>query len=163
VRVLGIDPATHSGFVLLQDGEFFDSRVVHFEGKAGFRRLQSIAKATTSLLEQWTPDLVAIEGYGYNNKFTLVTLVEIGAIIRCCLLGVVKWIDVPPACLKKFACGKGNAKKPQVAESVKRRWDFVSQSHDVIDAYVLAQIAQQYMVCGDSGKVEGVNYESLSI
>jgi Holliday junction resolvasome RuvABC endonuclease subunit len=38
--------------------------------------------------------------------------------------------------------GKGNATKDQMALSVKQRWAYASPSHDIVDAFALAQMAQ---------------------
>lgn len=144
MKYLGIDPSTKSGFVLLDhEGQVLDTRIVRFEKISGFKRLQLIANATVSLVEQWSPDRVAIEGYAYGNVHTLVTLVEIGSIIRYCLYGKVPWVDIPPTVLKRWCTGRGNAKKEEVARYVKERWGFESKSDDIVDAYVLARMAKE--------------------
>jgi crossover junction endodeoxyribonuclease RuvC len=52
------------------------------------------------------------------------------------------YIDVAPAGVKKFASGKGNTKKDELAVHIYKRWDFEHPSDNVRDAYVLAQIAR---------------------
>lgn len=90
-------------------------------------------------------DLVAIEGYGYGGP-GLAVLVELGALIRARLLDRgVRFIDVAPAALKKFACGKGNAKKDEVRLAVYKRWGFEHASNDAVDAYALAKVAEAVM------------------
>lgn len=95
--------------------------------------------------------LWVIEGYAYGvgKGSSLADLAEIG--------GVVKWwlyfeegcpfIVVPPARLKKFVCGKGNAKKDEMRLAVYKRWKFEHESHDVVDAYALAQLGRAYLDC----------------
>jgi crossover junction endodeoxyribonuclease RuvC len=52
------------------------------------------------------------------------------------------YIDVTPAGVKKFASGKGSAKKDELAVHIYKRWGFEHPSDNVRDAYVLAQIAR---------------------
>jgi crossover junction endodeoxyribonuclease RuvC len=55
----------------------------------------------------------------------------------------VRWTDVPPPVLKKWITGKGNADKKKMAQAVCEKWQFVSKSDDVVDAYALARLAQR--------------------
>lgn len=142
MRILGIDPSTYTGMVFLdnQPSEKEICRLVNFPNSKGFGRLQLIAQGVGSLLEQYPPDKVYIEGYAFGNHTSLVTLVEIGTIIRAELFNrKIQWEDVPPTALKKWTTQKGNATKALMAEVVKARWGFTSSSDDVIDAYALAR------------------------
>ncbi|CRF29172.1 Uncharacterised protein [Mycobacterium tuberculosis] len=44
--------------------------------------------------------------------------------------------------MKKFATGKGNAKKDEMVLPIYRKWGFEHGSDNVRDAFVLAQIAR---------------------
>ncbi len=57
----------------------------------------------------------------------------------------VAFLVVPPARLKKFACGKGNAKKDEIRLAVYKRWGFEAPTNDEVDAYVLARIGLAYL------------------
>jgi hypothetical protein len=46
----------------------------------------------------------------------------------------VAFADVPPASLKKFACGKGNAKKEEMLAAAIRRLGYEGSSFDEVDA-----------------------------
>jgi crossover junction endodeoxyribonuclease RuvC len=50
-------------------------------------------------------------------------------------------LRVPPTTLKKFATGRGNAKKPEVMLSVFKKWGVEILDDNLADAYVLARIA----------------------
>lgn len=50
-------------------------------------------------------------------------------------------LKVPPATLKKFATGKGNARKPEVIVSVYKKWGQELIDDNLADAYVLARMA----------------------
>lgn len=143
MRTCGLDISTCTGMALVGHGED-RGKTVQIPKERGFLRLQLIASDVQHTLETWQPDWVAIEGYAYvKNVSAFVTLVEVGTVIRMALrqLGL-SWVEVPPTVLKKWTCGKGNADKVRMALSAKERWDFSSHSHDIVDAFCLAQMAQ---------------------
>jgi Holliday junction resolvasome RuvABC endonuclease subunit len=110
----------------------------------GFQRLHSIASDVAQTLQVWRPTFVAIEGYAYvRNVGAFVTLVEIGTVIRQAMYAQqLPWVEVPPTVLKKWTTGSGIATKDQMALSVRQRWSYQSHSHDIVDAFALAQMAQ---------------------
>lgn len=143
MRSCGIDAAASTGLALVGDEEDRGKRL-YLPEERGFHRLQLIADDVSMTLSIWKPELVAIEGYAYvRNIRSLVTLVEIGTTIRSVLYRLgIPWLDVPPTVLKKWTTGKGHATKDQMAAAVKARWAYHSTSHDIVDAYALAQMAQ---------------------
>lgn len=156
MRSVGIDPSTSTGMVLLAE-DHVSSSVVNFPGLKGIPRVLAIKERARELLFAWKPDVVVIEGYGFANKFTLTLMVEIGFSLRLLLHELqVPWYIAPPTVLKKFATGSGAAKKPQVSAAVASRWGFKAPSDDVVDAYVLAQIAKELGVNGVTSGLKGV-------
>ena len=162
-RILGIDPSTKSGVVVVSgNGDLIDSKIITFPDARGFKRLQLIAKSFHSIVTHHNPSLIVIEGYAYGNAHTLVTLVEIGTIIRHTLFSHgLSWYDVPPSKLKKFTTGKGNAKKDEMAVHVKDRWGFTSKSNDVVDAYALAQLGRMIALQGVPKEIGALSCEDL--
>jgi len=155
-KVMGIDPSTKTGLALIADDHCATS-VVSYPGSEGIHRLECLVSGVVQKLDAWKPDLVVIEGYGYANKYTLSLMVEIGVLIRMSLhTRGIPWYICPPSVLKKYATGNGAAKKPAVASAVKLRWGFDAPSDDVVDAYVLAQIAKELVVSGLSTGLKGV-------
>ena len=143
MKTVGIDPATTTGMALVGNGGD-RGKTVHVPKLRGFLRLQLIANEISETLLVWEPEFVAIEDYAYvKNVDAFITLVEVGTVIRMTMkeLGV-PWVDVPPAVLKRWTTGKGNAKKDEMVVAVKKRWQFASHSHDIVDAIALAQMAQ---------------------
>jgi len=143
LKTVGLDCATCTGMALVGDGED-RGKTIHVPKARGYPRLQLIANEISETLLIWEPLFVAIEDYAYvRNISAFVTLVEVGTVARMTMkeLGI-PWVDVPPAVLKRWTTGKGNAKKEQMAVSVKERWQFASHSHDIVDAIALAQMAQ---------------------
>lgn len=139
----GIDISTCTGMALVGDEEP-RGKTVQVPEQRGFLRLQLIANDVAQTLHIWEPTFVAVEGYAYvRNISAFVTLVEIGTAIRITLRQMhIPWVEVPPTVLKKWTTGKGNATKDQMALSVRDRWDYRSPSHDIVDAFALAQMAQ---------------------
>lgn len=143
LKVLGVDPSTKSGLVYMDGPEVYAS-VLRNESLKGISRVEWIRKSFEAYLDTHPEiDCAVIEGYAYANKYTLSTLVEIGINLRLSMYrrGIPCYI-CPPSVLKKVATGKGNAKKPEVAAGVLSKWGYTSPSDDVVDAYVLAKIAQ---------------------
>lgn len=119
-------------------------KTVQVPNERGHLRLQLIANEVAHTLEVWDPAFVAVEGYAYcRNVNSFVTLVEVGTVIRQTLYRTqVSWVEVPPTVLKKWTVGKGNASKDEMAWAVRQRWQYHSHSHDIVDAFALAQMAQ---------------------
>jgi len=156
MKVLGVDPSTKTGLVWIDDPKIA-MVVLNHPDKRGLHRLEALDIEFRGFLHQWQPDLVVIEGYGYANKYTLALMVEIGILFRMALHRAgIPFYTCPPSVLKKFATGKGNAKKSEVAKAVEGKWGFFSPSDDLVDAYVLAKIAQELSVSGLSTALKGV-------
>lgn len=82
---------------------------------------------------------VYLEAYSFGSKNTRAHQTgEYGGLLRYFLL-TEDWpvIEVPPTTLKKFATGKGNAKKPIVAACLAKRYQLDLASDDEYDAYGL--------------------------
>lgn len=98
------------------------------------------ANKLLALLEKHQPDRILIEGYSLGSATGAEPLITVGAILRYVLhLSGYAWGDVAPSRLKKFA---GAALKQDMKLAVFKRWGFEHSSDDVIDAYVLALIAE---------------------
>jgi crossover junction endodeoxyribonuclease RuvC len=158
--ILGVDPSTSTGVVVLAGSKFIQGHLLKFDGVEGYQRLHLIAEAFGSILDIYKPDEVFIEGFGYNNRFTLVILVQIGTLIRQQMWNRgMKWWDVPPNVLKKWVTGSGKADKKAMAKSVKERWGFEAKSNDVMDAYALAQLGRYALGSGLDSTLKGVRKE----
>ncbi len=144
MRTVGLDPASCTGMALVEGAEG-RGKTIHLPEQRAYLRLHLIARQVEDTLRVWQPELVAIEGYAYVQSVgTFVTLVEIGTVIRQVLYKrYLPWLEIPPTVLKKWTTGKGNATKDQMAVAVKARWGYASLSHDIVDAFALAQFAQQ--------------------
>lgn len=87
-------------------------------------------------------DLAVIEGYAYGRHNRAHQIGELGGIIRlACWHQRIPYVEVPPATLKKFATGKGNAGKDDMLVAAIRRLDYQGASHNEADALWLHQLA----------------------
>jgi Holliday junction resolvasome RuvABC endonuclease subunit len=143
MKTLGVDGAACTGLALV-GGEDHRGKTVEVPHERGHLRLQLIANEVARTLQIWQPEFAAIEGYAFvRNIRSFVTLVSIGTIIRDTLYrSRIPWVEVPPAVLKRWTTGHGNATKAHMAASVKERWAYASHSHDIVDAFALAQMCQ---------------------
>ena len=117
------------------------------------RRLEKIASWVFNVLaaEGGNIALVAIEGPSLGQMRQGGEHVRAGlwwAIVRGVLCGAPV-IEIPPATLKKYVAGKGNAGKDEVVLAVAKRYPsgvdgvipFPGETNDDADAFVLAAIA----------------------
>lgn len=165
IIVLGIDPSlTATGMVTLDERDGFFSRVVR-PRFAGVRRLIEIEQAVAQAAEGIT--LVAIEGYAFGAQASREALGELGGVLKLCLYECkVPTIIVPPSSVKKFACGRGNAKKDELRLAVYKKWGLDEQqlrTADEVDAYVLAQIALVVALRRAGREVELLKYEAEAL
>lgn len=151
-RILGLDPSTKTGYAILDcdpNGIVTKHEVgrIHFPKIKGMARLHAFYERVVKLIHDNEPDGIIIEGYGFANKHTLVTLVEVGTMLRYAIhTSQVPWLEVPPTSLKKFTTGVGNAKKDKMLLEVYKRWDFDANTDDEADAFALAMFG--FGVCG---------------
>lgn len=140
---LGVDPSTKTGVAVVNGGKVLHTSRIEAKGLTGLHRAGHIAAQLMSVIERNRPDLVVFEGYGYANTHTLVTLVEIGTVLRYFVTqSGLEYVDVPPTSLKKFVTGKGNAKKETMILETYKRFDVEVATNDEADAIGLAMFGQ---------------------
>lgn len=141
-RFIGIDPSTKTGLVILdKNGEIIDTmEITSKQSDPG--RMADIITDTMENLEQ--DDVIAIEDFAYGAKGNAVGIqYGLGYGLRIEMYNNdIKYIEVGPGQLKKFASGKGNTKKDELAVHIYKQWGFESKSDNIRDAFVLAQIAR---------------------
>lgn len=136
MKVLGVDVSTKTGIAVVETGKkVIFTEQVEFKKMTGWPRVSSIAGRVMEIREEFQPDLILLEGYGFANANTLVPLVEIGTAIRYFLWQEgQEYLDVPPTSLKKFVLGKGVGKKEMILLEVYKRWGFTAPTNDIADA-----------------------------
>ncbi|PZM62583.1 hypothetical protein [Paenibacillus dendritiformis] len=140
MRFVGIDPSTKTGICILDTfGNVIDAVEITGEGEDPGRMCEIIGKTIDNLEPG---DLVGIEGFGYATGSGII-MGGIGWGIRMDMFQMdYKYIEIAPSQLKKFASGKGNAKKDELAVQIYKHWGFEHPSDNVRDAYVLAQVVR---------------------
>lgn len=141
-RYVGVDPSTKTGIVILDsDGGYIDGMEIAGKGTDPGRMIDIIEEVRSQLEPG---DRIAIEGFSYGSKGRGVDFqFGLGWGLRIDLYNDGKdYIEVSPAAVKKFASGKGNTKKDELAVHIFKRWGFEHHSDNVRDAFVLAQIVR---------------------
>lgn len=149
---IGIDPSlTGTGLVSYQTAyEIPIVKTFTVGNKNATKSMDARLRRYDKLLGEilvWLPagsSGIAIEGYSFGSKGnTLTGLAEFGGILRFHLIvdQGLRVVEVPPATLKLFACGKGTADKGTVKLAVWKRWKVEFDNDNETDAYVLARIA----------------------
>lgn len=104
------------------------------------------------------PHLVAVEGYSYGSSFNAHQMGEAGGIVRLALYQIgVKYIEVAPQQVKKFATGKNTAKKDEMRLGVYKRWGVELETEHDIDAFVLRKIAEAVHAANNNSESEPLN------
>lgn len=140
MRYVGIDPSTKTGFVALdEDGEVLRAKELTGVGSEDPKRMITLID---DLMAHIKPDdFIVIEGFGFASQ-QAIQLGGIGWGIRMALTRRgYSYKEAAPSQLKKFASGKGNMKKDELAVHIYKNFGFEHSSDNVRDAYVLAQIA----------------------
>lgn len=108
----------------------------------GEQRLYHIRKAILEILDAGRVDVVVVEGFSYGSKgAAIVDIGGLGWVIRLALWErAVPYVEVPPACLKKYACGTGGAKKEQVLVQAVHRAGRTFADNNQADAWWLYQM-----------------------
>lgn len=154
MRFVGIDPSTKTGFVALdKDGQVSRAKEIQGIGKKDPIRMITLIDDIMQHVQK--DDFIVIEGFGFASQQAIQSG-GIGWGVRMALARRgYKYIEVAPNALKKFvgASGwkgetgnktrlKGKEKKLEVMNAVSEHFDFIHKSDNVVDAYVLAQIAR---------------------
>lgn len=151
MRVVGVDLSlTATGYADERGSGVIRVKVRGPERLAEIRDelMRRIGRFTPALPDEpedggWAPGgrpLVVLEGYSYASKGrSVVDIGELGGVIRLLLWEeAIPYIEVPPAVLKKFATGRGNAGKPEMLDAAIRHWAYEDSPDDnAVDAYLL--------------------------
>jgi crossover junction endodeoxyribonuclease RuvC len=131
---------TATGFAC-SDGR---SGVLEPKSLRGMARVTWILDRIDTLTEH--ADLTVVEGYAFGAKGSAVfDIAELGGVVRFHLHDHKRaYCDVPPACLKKFATGKGNAKKEDVLVAAVKQLGYEGSNHNVSDALFLLEMARAH-------------------
>ncbi|MYX21983.1 hypothetical protein GTY77_18235 [Streptomyces sp. SID8380] len=142
-RFIGIDPSGETGMVLLdRNGNYLDGFEILSNQSNKTAKICEIVEDIMDNLE--FDDVIAIEGFSFGSRGKGIDFqFGLGHAIRLELYRQnMKWTEVTPTQVKKFATGKGTTKKENMILPIMRHWNFEHDSNNVRDAFVLAQVAR---------------------
>lgn len=143
MRFIGIDPSGETGLTILdRNGNYLDGFEIAPDTSDKTVKICEIVETIFDNLE--LGDVIAIEGFSFGSKGKGIDFqFGLGHAIRLELYRQnMKWIEVSPTQVKKFATGKGTTKKENMILPINRLWGFEHESNNVRDAFVLAQVAR---------------------
>jgi crossover junction endodeoxyribonuclease RuvC len=155
-RILGVDPGSRkTGFGIIESGRFnpnyLISGVIRVEKYSGAHRLKNIYQSICQIIEQYQPDVLAIEKvFVYKNPKSAITLGQARGVILC----AAAMYDVPimeytPTQVKSTIVGKGHAGKTQVQFMVQNLLKLTeAPQEDAADALACALCHDRYMSLG---------------
>lgn len=113
----------------------------------GYDRHWYVAEAVLRVVANLRPDVVIVEGYAHHGPgaVALIRSAELGGIVRAALTRHgVTFLDVPPATLKRWATGNGNARKEAMTSRAVELGARLSKpnAHDEADAYLLRLLGE---------------------
>lgn len=142
MRVLGIDPSTKMGLIVLDNKKGVIQTVyqgVFVSKNKDMQRLGDIGGCILDMLKKYKPDLIGLEGYSFGSKFNHEIMYSLGTVIRYFLWqSEYDYNVIPPTTLKKFVTGKGNSKKDLMLLGVYKNWGYDTTNDNLSDAYGIA-------------------------
>jgi crossover junction endodeoxyribonuclease RuvC len=127
MKIMGVDPGTIRMGVAVINGSSrtFDApfyrTITLGQKKALHERLNTIFIKVCDLLDEWRPDVVALEDIFHGASFR--SAIRIGearaAVILAATQKGITVVEYPPARVKSAVCGSGRAAKVQVQNMVK--------------------------------------------
>jgi len=146
--ILAIDPSlTGTAVVIGGPSGVYDIRRFssHHRTDTVYHRIQryrGLVAEVAAYIGCQSIDAVFIEGYSLGHaRPGVFQLTEYGGLLRVMLLDLTSDIyEVPPSSLKRFAAGKGNAKKPVVAKCLSVRYGVRFDTDDEYDAFGLYRL-----------------------
>lgn len=169
--ILGIDPGTQIlGYGLIMASgrrvEFMDMGVLNLRKERDhFKKLQIITEQVTALIEQYSPDELAVEApfYGVNPQTMLKLGRAQGAAIAAALLKDIPVCEYAPRSVKLAITGRGAASKEQVAMMITSMLH-IDIHPDFLDATDALAIAMCHYLTGSNatgGRGNGSSWENF--
>lgn len=161
-RILALDQASHiSGWSIYDNKKLITYGTFEATGASEAERMHSVNEWLQSMLQNWQPDVVGIEGIQYQAQFGVVTFQTLarlqGILMETCLQNKIKY-KICPTNTWRAHCGvkgKSRADKKASMKLLVKQWCDIQVSDDCADAigigkYVAETFAQQ---------IEIVNWE----
>ncbi|SMF88060.1 crossover junction endodeoxyribonuclease RuvC [Paenibacillus uliginis N3/975] len=159
MRIVGIDPATNTGVVILDaTGQPIGAAVLTGKGEykpGGITQEQRISLENQIYSILRPGDVVTKEGIGHATEMLITTAKIHGGLEGMITRRGLEFDEVAPNAVKKFVnvsgwVGepgskqrlKGKAKKEAMAAAALEHFGYSNPRHDVVDAYIIAKIGE---------------------
>lgn len=162
-RTLALDQASHTtGYAIFDDKQLVTSGVFNAKGKDEIERIIAVRQWLVSILQNWQPDLVGIEGIQFQEEgggqkmgvTVFETLARLqGVLMVTCYEQKVNF-RLCPTNTWRHACGvkgKARADKKRSMQALVKEWYGLNVTDDIADAigigyYLCHQVNQFYSV-----------------
>jgi len=162
-RFVGIDPSTKTGFVALDgNGNVLKAKELTGAGDKDPYRMTTMIDEIMAHIQK--DDVIVIEGFGFNSQ----QAIQLGGIGWGIRMGLCRrgfhYYEAAPNAVKKYVGvtgwigEKGNKvrlkdkeKKKAVMDAVVKEFNFHHNSDNVVDAYIMAEIAKSIYFSLHSG------------
>ena len=125
MRIIGIDPGLGRvgyGIIEIQDEKkiFLDCGVIETDKKKKEEyRLYEIFDDLNTLIDQWKPDIAAVEKFFFYRSSTTISVVQARGVIMMTLASKnIQVSEYAPSKVKLTITGSGKASKKEVIEAV---------------------------------------------
>jgi len=151
IITIGIDPSLTSTGICVMDenGQVLQSLALSSK-HYGVKRLDDFKDKVGEIFYPYRNKghelFIAIEGYSFASNTQGIALGELGGMMRLYMYELgIKYIEVPPTVVKKFATGKGNSDKIAMAVALQKQYGLEYPTSDQTDAHFLGLIGLAYM------------------
>lgn len=155
MRFIGIDPSTKTGFVALDEsGQVLRAKELTGVGKEDPKRMVTLIDEVITHVKP--NDIICIEGFPYSTQRAMFAGGLHHGIRNELYKRGLSYYEVAPNAVKKFVNETGwvgekgsmvrlkdKEKKKAVMKAVYEHFLFEHKSDNVVDAYILARIAQE--------------------
>lgn len=129
-------------------GRYADTWTVGGKADLGDRRLSLIVDSIVNAIgiDGWVAKhtLVVVEGLAIHGPGGAMAAAQLMGAVKVALMGTgTSYVEVPPSTLKKFATGKGNAGKPEMAVALYKRAGLELANDNEVDAWWLRAAGMQ--------------------
>jgi Holliday junction resolvasome RuvABC endonuclease subunit len=164
-RILALDQATHiSGWSIYDGQKLIRYGTFETNQKDEIERISTIKNWLLSMLENWKPDFVAIEGIQFQdessgNKMGITVFQGLarlqGVLMETCYAQKIDYTVCPTNTWRNHCGVKGRyrADKKRSMQLIAKKWYDISLSDDEADAVGIGRYA------ADLNKIEVVNWE----
>ncbi len=151
-RIVGLDLSLVATGYYVVDAGAEKGGLIEPGKLSGVRRLDHILTAVNALLIAPYQTLAVVEDFSFGSKGKAVfQIAGLGYLVRHLLWSKkITTLLVPPALLKKYVTGAGNADKTVMLKEIYKRWGADINDDNIGDAYALARIGVAH-VAGYAG------------